>query len=248
MRAKLTIFLGVLAVLSISTTGWDQNPITMDSPFQIRYAANLNLGDSVINLTNSGANGASLDPAVRAGNICANVYTFSPDEQMVSCCSCLITPNALMNLSVQRDLISNTLTPAVPTGVTIKLLSTLAGTGGSGTTCNPATAGTAQPLAVGLLAWGTTVHGSTSTTTVPNTSATCIRYCTAPISSVYASYCAANCKSTTVTTTTLSTTETPFLPASLSAGELARIQDLCTDIQQNGSGFGICRSCRLGGL
>ncbi len=249
MRSKLTILLGVLVMLSISTTLWAQNPITMDSPFQIRYAANLNLGDSVINLTNSGANGASLDPAVRAGNICANVYTFSPDEQMISCCSCLITPNALMSLSVQRDLISNTLTPAVPSGVTIKLLSTLAGPGGSGTTCNAATAGgVGQPLAVGLLAWGTTVHGTSSQTTIPNTSANCVRYCSGTIPSYYASWCASNCTPTTVTTSTLSTTETPFLPATLSAGELARINDLCTDIQQNGSGFGICRSCRLGGL
>ena len=57
-------------------------------------------------------------------------------------------------------------------------------------------------------------------------------------------------------------TETPFLPATLSGsapppplggpfdgiGEARRLQDLCTFIQANGSGFGICSSCRLGGL
>lgn len=249
MRNKLIIILSAFFVLSLATNVWSQNPITADSPFQIRYAANLTLGDSVVNLTNSGANGAPLAPGEKVGNICANVYTFSPDEQMVSCCSCLITPNALVNLSVKRDLISNTLTGIVPTSVTIKLISTLAGTGGSGTTCNAANAGgVGQPLAIGLLAWGTTTHASTSTTTTSNTSSNCKMYCTAPIPSYYQSWCAANCASTTVETTTLSTTETPFLPATLSAGELARIQDLCTDIQQNGSGFGICKACQLGGL
>jgi len=34
----------------------------------------------------------------------------------------------------------------------------------------------------------------------------------------------------------------------LSAAELARVTSFCGFIQSNGSGFGICRSCRLGGL
>ena len=43
-------------------------------------------------------------------------------------------------------------------------------------------------------------------------------------------------------------TETQFAPATLSAGEYSRLTQLCTFINANGSGFGICRSCRLGGL
>jgi hypothetical protein len=43
-------------------------------------------------------------------------------------------------------------------------------------------------------------------------------------------------------------TETAFTPSTLSATELTRITSLCGFIQSNGSGFGICRSCRLGGL
>jgi hypothetical protein len=34
----------------------------------------------------------------------------------------------------------------------------------------------------------------------------------------------------------------------LSAGEFGRLTSLCTLINANGSGFGVCRSCRLGGL
>jgi hypothetical protein len=47
---------------------------------------------------------------------------------------------------------------------------------------------------------------------------------------------------------TFAVTETAFSPATLSAGELNRITQLCTFILANGSGFGVCGSCRLGGL
>ena len=47
---------------------------------------------------------------------------------------------------------------------------------------------------------------------------------------------------------TFGITETRFVPALLSAAELTRITALCGFIQIAGSGFGVCRSCRLGGL
>src|SRR4051812_1653944 len=117
MFLKLTFASIALAAVAMAQT---------DSPFQIRYAANLTSGDSVINITNSGANGASLfGPGFggAVGNICVNVYAFSPDEQLVSCCSCLVTPNGLVSLSVNNDLVSNTLTGVRPSSVVVKLLS-----------------------------------------------------------------------------------------------------------------------------
>jgi hypothetical protein len=187
-----------LAALAFATVALAQNPITADSPLQVKYASNLNIGDSVINITNTGA--------ANGNNICANLYTFSPDEQLVSCCVCNVTPNALVSLSVRRSLISNTLTPAIPTSAVVKVVAT---TGG----CNAATAGTgSSALTSGLAAWGTTLHA------LPTT----------PV--------------------TYGVTETAFTPATLSAAELTRITSLCGFIQSNGSGFGICRSCRLGGL
>src|SRR5690349_16106947 len=120
-----------------------QNPVATDSSYQVRYASNLNLGESQINITNTGASASTTGfPAgPEAPNLCVNVYTFSPDEQLVACCSCVVSPNALVNLGVNRDLIINTLTPAHPTSVVVKLLAT-SGTG----TCNPATAGTGSSV------------------------------------------------------------------------------------------------------
>ena len=211
----------LIASFALSVVTFAQPNVTVDSRYQIRYVANLNLGDSVINITNTGASGAALPAGTSAatvGAICVNVYAFSPDEQMISCCSCPVTPNGLVSLSARRDLVNNTLTPAVPTSIVVKLVaSTPVGGSCSGSAASWGT------LTSGMLAWGTTVHAGAAAG-----SAAVI-------------------------------TETPFLPATLSAlgqdgppplgiGEAARLQNLCTFIQANGSGFGICSTCRLGGL
>src|ERR1700730_14720083 len=105
-----------------------------DSAFQVRYASNLPIGDSVINVTNTGARSTVAFPT-QNGNICVNVYTFSPDEQLISCCACPVTPDGLVSLSARNDLISNTLTPGVPTSVVTKVLAS------TGPVCNASTVG-----------------------------------------------------------------------------------------------------------
>ena len=207
MHTKLSL---TLAAMTLSMVAFGQQ----DTAFQIRYAANLTAGDSVINLTNTGANGANVNGpgfGTAVGNICVNVYAFSPDEQLISCCSCLITPNGLQSLSVNQDLVSNTLTGVRPNSVVVKLLSTIAAPVTSCTN-SAALAGTGTQLIVpGMLAWGTTVHAG-------------------------------------AVAGTFATTETAFSSATLSAAELLSITSRCTNIIGNGSGFGICRSCRNGGL
>jgi hypothetical protein len=183
--------------------------------FKVRYASNLNIGESYINIANPGTDGAPLlGPGYgsAAGNICVNVYAFDPGEEMVSCCSCLVTPDQTVNLGVNRDLTTKTLTGVIPTSVTVKLVATLAGPGGIGTSCtNSAATVTTAPPACGLTAWGTTLHAT-------------------PTSGSY------------------NTTETPFTPATLSAGEIASLAGRCSSILGNGSGFGVCSSCRAGAL
>lgn len=115
--------------------------------FQVNYAANLSHGDSVINITNTGADGGH--------NLCVNVYAFDPSEELIACCSCVVTPNALVSLSAQADLISNTLSPSTPRAIVIKLLATDAGAG----SCDPARV-SFDNLAPGLRAWGTTARST----------------------------------------------------------------------------------------
>jgi hypothetical protein len=122
-------------------------PIRTDA-FQVRYFANLSSGPSAINITNSGAIGG-FDPG---GDICADVYVFAEDQQLIACCTCPLTPNHLKTLSVQNDLISNTLTPGVPIGVTVALLATKPVAG----KCNAA----APVVSTGMRAWGTTLHAA----------------------------------------------------------------------------------------
>jgi uncharacterized repeat protein (TIGR01451 family) len=148
-------------------------------PFQVNYSANLNFGESNVDIGNAGTNG---DPLLgpgfgaAAGNICVNVYAFDPNEELIACCSCLVTPSQTVNLGVNADLTSKTLTGVVPTSVTVKLLSTLAGGDGTGTACNNSAA-SAGTLANGMTAFRTTLHaapvaGSFATTETQFTPAT----------------------------------------------------------------------------
>ena len=355
----------LLATILLSSSLYSAPPPPVST--YVRYASNLTSGDSVINIVNTGENGASLSgPGFggAAGNVCVNVYAFSPDEQLISCCSCLITPNGLVSLSVNSDLVSNTLTGVRPNSIVTKLVNTGSGAGFTGTSCtnSAALAGTASvPLSGGIVAYGTTLHGgSTSTTSstvnfegqndstiitnqypgmtftntivltsgislnefefpphglnVASDNSGPIRVSfTTPQTRVQAVFtylqpltirafdasnnlvatvtsrtgCASNLalsgtagcspnesisvsassiSSVTITGDPLgssftlddltasltvnssSATETPFLPATQSPDDLASMTNRCTNIVGNGSSFGICRSCRSGGL
>jgi hypothetical protein len=207
----------------LATVTFTPTVVPVSTSYQTGYAANLNIGDSVVNFTNSGAQGGSFGSGT-SGNICVNVYTFDPQEEEVACCACLVTPNGLNSLSAQQDLISNTLTPARPTSITVTLLASQPGVDPAGkfTICNAATvtpAGAAVPynpagtgsLAAGMGVWGTTLEPSS-------------------------------------TAGTYNAVAVPFLNGSLSSSELTALTSLCNFTQADGTGFGICKSCRLGAL
>jgi hypothetical protein len=145
MRKFFQLMMGV-ALLSTAALA----QIGPDDALQVRYAANLGAGQSVVNLTNVGTTGGN----DATDFICANVYVFAEDQQLISCCACPLSPNDLQTLSVQNDLINNTLTPGVPIGVTIALVAT--------DDFGPATCNAAVPktLVSGLRAWGTTLHAA----------------------------------------------------------------------------------------
>lgn len=98
--------------------------------FQVGYVTHLDVGDSFINITNDGQ---SQPPSYGIGtsggtNLCVGVYTFDQNEELMSCCSCLVTPNGLVGLSARAINLTN-LTGEQPTSLVVKLLawSTTAG-------------------------------------------------------------------------------------------------------------------------
>jgi hypothetical protein len=214
----------VFAAMAVSVVAYGQTPLSSaDSVFQIGYASNVNIGDSYVNISNDGASMTTISIAsgsntlAVSGSICANVYAFNPDEELLSCCSCPITPNGLVSLSVQRDLLNNTLTGRVnPSAVVIKMIGStppIAGAGGTtATPCGNSASGLFSVVARGMVGWVTSLHANTAA--VP---------------------------------TTYAVTENPFTPGDASPSEITRIANTCTFFQAQGSGNGICNSCELAG-
>jgi hypothetical protein len=136
-------------------------PMSVDGPYQLRYAANLNMGESFIDIVNDGANGAPAQGpgfGTATGNVCVAVYMIDPGEELVSCCSCLITPNQAVELDVRGNLAGahGTINGLIPQSVTIKLVGQALS--GGATTCPSNAAATLTAPAGGFVAFGTTPH------------------------------------------------------------------------------------------
>src|SRR6266849_4008182 len=103
----------IALILSLSLTCFAQTQID-----------NLNTTDAFVNLSTT-------------GSICANTYVFDLSQHMVACCSGLIQPGQPSFLSARNDLISNTITPAIPSSILIKV----SGSAPNGTACSPTAPG-----------------------------------------------------------------------------------------------------------
>jgi hypothetical protein len=173
----------ILTATALSAIALAQNAPS-DGPFQVKYASNLDVADADIFFTNTGVN---VDPITGIGDICVNTYTFASDEQLASCCTCLVTRNSLWYLSANHDLIQNILTPdpnIAKNGIVVKMLATLP-VGGA---CDASKPG---PATRGMAAWGTTFHATT--TVVPGKFAAETRFTNSTLSpgeqSLMTSYC-----------------------------------------------------------
>jgi len=261
------------AVLLLSTTVFAQT--AQDGNFQLHPFTNVIVNDGFINVTNtgasidmnfavnSGAGGFSTGGSVQFGttanttasnyrlvgygDICVNAYVFSPDEQLQACCSCHLSPNALGSWDVAADLLSNTLTGAPVKDVVVKLVATawngsLTSTTPSGTTtftsvtsstCNAATAG--APVSLFDLGFPT----GTSINLVPNS---------VIVPGMLAWGRNQGSESPFLNGTLSMGTGSPYPGEPLPQTELAHLQYLCAYATNFGSGKGLCKSCRFGGL
>src|SRR5580700_11453053 len=119
----------LLAIFVLAMAAYCQ-PSTLDAFYQVHYAANLTSGiDTIVDIINTGgsgnvpANGPGF-PNVSSGNICVNVYAIDPNEELLSCCSCLVTPNQTVELKVEAGIMNNVLTGFPTSSATIKLVAT----------------------------------------------------------------------------------------------------------------------------
>jgi hypothetical protein len=118
--------------------------------YQLNYYSNRNNSanaDQTFRVVNPGTVGTPLSTG--HGTICADIYVFDATQEMIECCSCPITANGLLELSLLKDLSQNPLTgfPAPNSGV-IKIVAD------SRTNCNE----TAPVPTPQLLAWGTHIQ------------------------------------------------------------------------------------------
>ena len=128
---KLLVVAAVLALAAIPS-------FAQTSIYMVDYYSN-NPGpggaaDQQVRLINFGTAGTPLTSPV--GDVCANIYVFDANQEMVSCCSCRITPNGLISLSIANGLTNNPVTSVVPVNGDVKIISTLAA---GATACSPLT-------------------------------------------------------------------------------------------------------------
>ncbi len=103
----------LLVLLSIGVPGvaWAQAaPISDTDVYQLNYFDNANSGwpDAFVRISNPGTT-YTVTTAPIDGDICAMIYVFRPDQELTECCGCRVTPNALLKLSVNKNLTANPL-------------------------------------------------------------------------------------------------------------------------------------------
>jgi len=214
----------VLSLLCVCFASSASAQILADTHYYIGYYGNANMAgfpDAQLNIVNPGSTGGySLsDLKTPIGDLCANIYVFTSDQEMVECCSCFISPNGQIQLSLNLNLTANPLANSgvvpVPTAGALKVVSsnpfgndkcTESLTGGSGTATLDVAATTYAPNG-SLRAWDTHVRQTVGGTT--------------PLFTV---------------------TETALHQADLSpdGSELSKLQRQCFFLQNTGSGHGRC--------
>jgi len=194
--------------------------------YYIGYYGNANMGaqgfpDSQVNIVNPGSTGgysARDNNGAPYGDLCANIYVYKADQQMVECCSCFVSPNGHIQLNTDLNLTANSLTTPAPIAGVIKIVSSATLGSSDKFTCSRTISAGNIPLTLDVAAMNYTPYGSLRTW---NTHARQNFGAPSPLYTV---------------------TETPFRPASLDADntEIQKLQRDCNFLQLDGSGFGRC--------
>jgi hypothetical protein len=116
---KLLVVLGLLAL--VPGAAFAQNVV---GTYFVDYYSN-NAGpvpaapDQMVRIINVGVGGTPLTSPT--GDICADIYVFDNNQELIACCDERITPNELDSASVGNQLTSNPVTSVVPAAGVIKI-------------------------------------------------------------------------------------------------------------------------------
>ena len=99
-------------------------------------------GDALLRIVDAGNAAGGLE-AYNTPNLCANIFVFNDTQEMMECCSCALTANSLLTISVINDLTKD---PANPTESMSAGVIKIVGS----PTCAP---GPVTTVAEGLHAW-----------------------------------------------------------------------------------------------
>ena len=153
---KLLAVLGILALVPCLA-------LAQGSYYVDYYSNNVDDGfDQAIRIINVGTLGTPLTSP--SGDICANVYVFDANQEMLACCAARLTPNELATAFVHAQLTRNTVTTVVPRSGVIKVV--LAQPPGS--TCTPTTIGATPDAGLGVV-FGTHLQAEARTLWVTET-------------------------------------------------------------------------------
>jgi len=114
--------------------------------------------DSTIHIVNPGTQVTAVDNNGKPlnGNLCADIYVYNNDEQVVECCGCLLTPDGERTLSLNTNLLANPINAReVTTDGVIKIVSTRPNSSGK---CDPTGDTGPTRLALQLEAWATHIQ------------------------------------------------------------------------------------------
>jgi hypothetical protein len=150
MRLSRVALLVILLALSLTSVA------QVRDVYQLNYFDNLAAtptGDQNVRIVNPGVQGTPISPD--QGTVCANMYVFDANQEMSECCSCPITANGLLTLSLSRNLTNNTLQNIDLTRGVVKIVSS-----------RQAICDATSPLpAPNLRAFGTHINAGTVTET-----------------------------------------------------------------------------------
>jgi len=113
MKKLGLLLLPILAItLMLGGNGFAQN-VGDGSAYFVTYYSNANTSgapDGTLRLVNDGDISLGAPEGVADGRMGADIYVFDDSQEMISCCSCIITADGMLSESVNKELTANTFT------------------------------------------------------------------------------------------------------------------------------------------